>query len=177
MKNLKKVFNTFLLITLLLSSMISFNKKAVNASTLKLNKTQITLSAGRSINLNVSGTDKTVQWSTSEKKIAVVSQKGKVTGKNAGTAIMTAKVGKQKLQCKVTVNAALNKTTDIIAKNDYVELYLNGAVAKSFKSSNKKIATVSQNGKVIGKRRGRVTITGIIMERNTNAKLQLKHHR
>ncbi len=159
MKNLKKILGIFLIITLLLSFTIPFNKKSVNAATLKLNEKKITLSAGKSINLKVSGTDKTVKWSTSEKMVAVVSQKGKVTGKNAGTVIITAKVGKQNLQCRVTVKATLNKTKTIIAKNDYVKLSLKGAVAKSFKSSNKKIATVSQNGKVVAKHKGRVIIT------------------
>ena len=159
MKNLKRVFSIFLTIALLLLCTISFNTESVSAVTLKLNKTKITLSAGKSVNLKVSGTDKSVKWSTSEKTIATISKKGTVTGKNAGTAIITAKVGKQKLQCEVTVKAILNKTEVNVAKNDYIKLFLNGAAVKSFNSSNKKIATVSKNGKVVGKQKGRAIIT------------------
>lgn len=164
MKNLKKVLSIFLAIALLVSSTAVFNVESVNAASPKLNKTKITLVAGKSTNLKVSGTNHKVKWSTSDRTIVTVSNKGKVTGKNIGTAIITAKVGKQKLQCKVTVKAALNRKKAVIAKNDYIKLSLQGAVAKSFKSSNKKIATVSKNGKVVGKRKGRVTIT--VMDNN-----------
>ena len=164
MKNLKKVLSIFLAIALLVSSTAVFNVESVNAASPKFNKTKITLVAGKSTNLKVSGTNHKVKWSTSDRTVVTVSNKGKVTGKNIGTAIITAKVGKQKLQCKVTVKAALNRKKAVIAKNDYIKLSLQGAVAKSFKSSNKKIATVSKNGKVVGKRKGRVTIT--VMDNN-----------
>ena len=165
-RNLKKIFSIFLAVVLLLSSIISFNTESVNAATPKLNKTKITLAVGKSTNLKVSDTNKKVKWSTSDRTIVTVSEKGRVTGKNVGTAIITAKVGKKNLQCKVTVKVALNRTKAVIAKNDYITLYLQGAVAKSFKSSNKKIATVSKNGKVVGKRKGRATITVV----DTNGK-------
>ena len=159
MKNLKKIFAIFLVITLILTSAILFNTKSVSATTLKLNKTKITLSAGKSVNLKVLNTDKPIKWLTSDKTVATVSPKGKVTGKKAGTAFITVKVGKQNLQCKVTVKAALNKTKVILAKNDYVKLFLDGAVVKSLNSSDKKVVSVSRNGKVVGKRKGRATIT------------------
>ena len=160
-RNLKKIFSIFLAVTLLLSSIISFNTESVNAATPKLNKTKITLAVGKSTNLKVSDTNNKVKWSTSDRTIVTVSEKGKVTGKNVGTAIITAKVGKKNLQCKVTVKVALNRTKAVIAKNDYVKLALKGATVKKFTTSNKKIATVSKNGKVVGKRKGRATITAI----------------
>lgn len=160
-RNLKKIFSIFLAVALLLSSIISFNTESVNAATPKLNKTKITLAVGKSTNLKVSGTNKKVKWSTSDRTIVTVSEKGRVTGKNVGTAIITAKVGKKNLQCKVTVKVALNRTKAVIAKNDYVKLALKGATVKKFTTSNKKIATVSKNGKVVGKRKGRATITAI----------------
>lgn len=107
-----------------------------------------------------------MKWSTSEKTIVTVSQKGKVTGKNAGTAIVTATAGKQSLRCKVTVKATLNKTKVTIAKNDSIKLSLNGAAVKKFNSSNKNIAAVSKNGKVVGKHKGKATITVV----DTNGK-------
>lgn len=165
-RNLKKIFSIFLAVALLLSSIISFNTESVNAATPKLNKTKITLAVGKSTNLKVSGTNKKVKWSTSEKTIVTVSQKGKVTGKNAGTATITAKVGKQSFQCKVTVKATLNRKTATIAKNGSIKLSLKGAIVKSFNSSNKKIATVSKEGKVVAKRKGKATITVV----DTNGK-------
>lgn len=43
------------------------------------------------------------KWSSSNKKVATVTQKGRVTGKARGTATITAKVGKTSYKCRVTV--------------------------------------------------------------------------
>lgn len=69
----------------------------------KLNRKKATLRVGASLQLKVKGTKKKVKWTTSRKKIATVTQKGKVTAKKVGTAKITAKVSKKKLVCKITV--------------------------------------------------------------------------
>lgn len=69
----------------------------------KLSKSKLTLSVGQSATLKVKGTKKKVVWSTSNKKVAKVSKKGKVTAVKKGTANITAKVAGKKLICKVTV--------------------------------------------------------------------------
>ena len=46
---------------------------------------------------------KKVQWSSSNKKVAVVSNKGKVTAQKAGATKITAKIGNKKYTCKITV--------------------------------------------------------------------------
>ena len=48
------------------------------------------------------GTKAKVTWSTSNKKVATVS-KGVVKARKEGTAVITAKAGKKKLTCKITV--------------------------------------------------------------------------
>lgn len=58
---------------------------------------------GSMMKLKVTGTSKKVKWSSNRKKIATVTQKGKVTAKKAGTAVVTAKVGKYRLKCKIKV--------------------------------------------------------------------------
>lgn len=62
-----------------------------------------TLQKGKSCTLKLTGT-KAKSWSTSNKSVATVNSKGKVTAKKAGTAIITCK-GKdgKSYQCKVTV--------------------------------------------------------------------------
>ena len=62
-----------------------------------------TLIAKQTFNLKVNGATKKVKWSTSNKKIAAVNQKGKITAKKPGTATITAKVNGKTLKCKVTV--------------------------------------------------------------------------
>lgn len=69
----------------------------------KLNKKSATIYVGKTVKLKVKGNRKKVKWSSSNKKVATVSSKGKVKGKKAGKATITAKVGNKKLKCKVTV--------------------------------------------------------------------------
>ena len=71
----------------------------------KLNRTKVTLSVGKSVTLKVKRAKKKVKWSTSNKKIAKVTAKGKIRAVAPGTAKITAKTGSVKLVCKVTVKA------------------------------------------------------------------------
>ena len=74
------------------------------ATTIKINKTKITLGIGKTDTLEITGTTKKVKWSTSDKAVATVSSKGKVAAKAVGTATITASVSTKKYKCKVTVN-------------------------------------------------------------------------
>lgn len=70
----------------------------------KLSATSKALTTGKTFTLKVKNAGKAkVKWTSSNKKVATVSKAGKVTAKKAGTATITAKVGKKKLTCKVTV--------------------------------------------------------------------------
>lgn len=101
MKSLKKIQVFVLALIIALGVAVP----SVSAAAPKLNKTKVTLTAGKSttLKLNNAPKGKKITWSTSNKKIATVSQKGKVTAKKAGTATITAKVAKKKYTCKVTV--------------------------------------------------------------------------
>ena len=78
------------------------------ADTVKLSKTKLTLNEGESYTLKLTGTTKTVKWSTSNKEIATVSSKGVVKAVKAGTATITATVSSKKYTCKVTVKEVFN---------------------------------------------------------------------
>lgn len=82
---------------------------SAEAATIKLNKTKLTLTVGKSYSLKVKGTSGKVKWSSSKKSVAAVSSKGKVKAKKAGSATITAKVSGKKLRCKVTVKANPSK--------------------------------------------------------------------
>lgn len=75
----------------------------VQAASIKLNKTSLTIYTGKTSTLKVIGTSKKVTWSTSNKKVATVSSKGTVSAKYPGNAIITARVSNKNLKCKVTV--------------------------------------------------------------------------
>ena len=96
-----------------LTTSIGINCEA--ATQPKLNKTKITLTAGKSYSLRVKGiSSKTkVKYSSNKKSIATVSSKGKITAKKKGVAVVSAKFSYKKgskkvnktLKCKVTVKA------------------------------------------------------------------------
>lgn len=69
----------------------------------KINKKKATLKVGQTLQLKVTGTKGKVKWTSSKKSVATVSSKGRVKAKKKGSATITAKVGKKKYTCKVTV--------------------------------------------------------------------------
>lgn len=110
MKILKRVLPVMLIFILL------SNAVTVDAATkIKLNKSKATIKIGKTITLKVKGIDEdtTVKWTTGNKSVATVSKKGKVKGKKKGKATITAKVGKKKYVCVVTVKKAkVNKVIE-----------------------------------------------------------------
>ena len=87
----------------------------VNAATkkVKISQTKITLTIGKTKTLSLKNVNKSkkkkIKWTSSKKSVATVSKSGKVKAKKAGTATITAKLGKKKYRCKVTVKK--KKTT------------------------------------------------------------------
>ena len=61
-----------------------------------ISKKTTTLKVGKTITLKMQNTKQKVTWSTSNRKIATVTQKGVVKGIKKGSAVITAKVGKKK---------------------------------------------------------------------------------
>jgi hypothetical protein len=87
----------------------------VNGKTLKckitvknptLNKTSLSLNKGKTYTLKVSNGVGTVKWSTSNKSVATVTNKGKVTAVKSGTATISAKVSGITLKCTVKVKGS-----------------------------------------------------------------------
>ena len=79
------------------------------AGKMKLSKTKLSLKVGKSKTLKLKKGAKSigrVKWKSSNKKVAVVSSKGKVKAKKAGKATITAKYKKKSYKCKVTVTSA-----------------------------------------------------------------------
>jgi len=83
------------------------------AKKVKLNKTKAEVYVGKKITLKVLGTNKKVTWSSSNKRVAKVNQKGVVTGVGLGDAKIYAwvgskkMVGSKKLTCTVSVYTQL----------------------------------------------------------------------
>ena len=142
---------------------------SVNAAA-KLNQKSITLNVGKTYILKSSGTRGKITWTSSNRSVASVTSRGIVKAVKKGTATITARYGKSKLTCKVTVkqpvtSIKLNKTAVSLQKGKTYALKTvvspgnanNKAVI--WTSSNKKVATVSSKGIVKAVGNGTATIT------------------
>jgi uncharacterized protein YjdB len=69
----------------------------------KLNATKKTLKVKKSFTLKITGKVGKATFTSSNKKVATVNSKGKITAKKKGTAYITVKTNGIKLKCKVTV--------------------------------------------------------------------------
>jgi hypothetical protein len=94
-----------IMVLFILMAILALPLSANAAAKVKLNKAKLTLTVGKKYQLKLQNNKKKVKWSSSKKSVATVTQKGKVTAKKKGTAIITAKVGAKKYKCKVTVKA------------------------------------------------------------------------
>ncbi len=125
-----------------------------------LDKEAVTLAAGKNIILKATVSPigaGTVTWASSDSKVATVVN-GRVTAKKAGTAKITAAVGKKTATCTVTV-VSLSKTKLTLGVKEKLTLKVNGTNKKvTWTSSNKKTATVT-NGKVTAKKANKKAIT------------------
>ena len=142
----------------------------LNVSSLTLQRKQTTTK----VKVSMAYGDSIKSWASSNKKIVTVDKNGKIkAGTKTGTAkiTVTLKSGK-KATLKVKVQTAKVKTTKIsglkkkltIKKGKSVTLKpvvspITSQEKVTYRSSNKKIATVSSKGVVKGRRKGTVTIT------------------
>ncbi len=140
---------------------------------LTMSSKKLELVKGKSATLKVKRTPskatEKIRWSSSNVKVATVSQKGKVTAKKAGTVTITAKASNGvKATCKVTIknkaSLKLKKTRGAVKVGKSLKIQVKSTFPKndkikSYKSSDSKIAKVDKKGKVTGKKKGTAKIT------------------
>ncbi len=146
------------------------------AATGKLSITNFPLKVKQKYTVKVDGMaagDYVVSWSTSNKKIATVSNTGKVTGKKKGKSTITAtlasglqirttvKVQKGTVKTKsITVNS---KNITLNAKEKYqitaVIAPLTSKQKLTWSTSSKKIVKVDKKGRITARKKGKATIT------------------
>lgn len=119
---MRKIFISILtVLSLLVTPSIAFPKSQnivnVEAKTIKINKRAAVLKKGKTLQLKISGTKKKVVWKSSNKKVAVVNSKGKVTARGKGSCTIIAKVQGKTLKCKVTVKTTKNVGVKVYITN------------------------------------------------------------
>lgn len=106
MREIKKVvltgFLLFFAAGMLLQSSVTMNEVQA-AGKVYINKKRLTMYKGDTYKLKIYNTTKKVKWSSNKKKVVSVAKKGKITAHRKGKAVITAKVGKKKYICRVTV--------------------------------------------------------------------------
>ena len=159
----------------------------VSAATKKVKKLSfkkkgyVMKSAGRWMNVRIrlnfspkSSKTKNLTYKTSNKKIATVSKTGILRTKKKGTVTITA-IAKNNKKAKATMTLTVGKvvktlkfkegTKKTVTAGKKFTLHPTYSPKKAstkvvtFKSSNKKVATVTSKGKVTAKKAGKVTIT------------------
>lgn len=118
---------------------------------------------------------KSVKWKSSNKKVATVSKSGYVTGKKKGTVKITAtskknKKAKKTIKIKVTnlkaksVTMSKKSMSMFVTKKAALKATVKGSAGfynqgVTWKTSNKRVATVDSKGNVVAKGVGSATIT------------------
>lgn len=112
MKEIRKIPKIPMISILIACAFLLFFKaQSYSAAVVRLSNTDITIMKHESIVLKVEGSKKKPKWNSSNKKIAKVNKKGKVTGVKAGTATIKCKVAGKTLSCRVTVKNSANTQT------------------------------------------------------------------
>ena len=153
-------------------------EKEVAISSVSLNQPSAEMIIGETVQLTAtispsSATDKSIIWSSSKQSVATVSESGLVTAVAVGSTTITAAAGGKTGSCVITVSKGiisvdtieLNKTELFLYEED--EFVLEATIKPdnatdksiSWKSSNKDIASVDNNGRVVALKKGDAIIT------------------
>jgi uncharacterized protein YjdB len=163
------------------------------ATSVKLNKSYLTLIVGRNSTLKATvkpsnAAYKTVNWSSSNTSVALVDDSGLVRGLSVGTTTITATAkdnSKKSDTCFVEVIDPIPATSILLADKNmvmirgesqsigYTIVPSNSTDKVTISSSNKNIATVSSTGKITARRAGSTTIT-ITTSSGKQAEIQLQ---
>lgn len=146
----------------------------VDVTGIKLNKKQVTLGIGESFKVVTAitpsnATDKTLTYKSSKPSVATVDN-GVIKAKKKGTAVITVTTANnKKATLKVTVKKAPKKVNLNVKKKNVkkgISFTLKAKLPKetasykmTWKSSNKKVASVNANGKVTTLKKGKAKIS------------------
>lgn len=173
----KKILVSRVMVLLLSFILILSCQNIVEAKAkVKISNSKVTLFKGQSKTLKVKGTKKKPKWSSSKKSVASVSKKGKITAKKKGTATITAKIGKKKYKCKVTVESpSLNKKSLTLTAGKTYSLKLNGTKQKvAWRSKNSSVAAINSKGKVTAKKAGSTYVYAKVLGKSFSCKVTVQ---
>ena len=171
-KTTKKILSFLCVLAMVVSMLPLDHAQAASVQKVSLNYKSVVMKKGSKLTLKATVTPgkKKVTWKSSKKKIVSVSAKGVVKAKKKGVATITAKAGKKKATCKITVGIPVSKvvvdqTTLSMQVSEAKQLTASvqpaNATVKtlSYKSSDPSVATVNGAGMISAVKEGTAKIT------------------
>lgn len=166
---------------------VTVTKKAVKVKSLKMKKAALTMNKGTqtyvSYKVNPTGATTTLKWKSSNKNVAAVDQTGKIVAKKAGKATITVTANGKKATVKVSVvdpctsvkvQSKLTLKAGKSAKLKVTTTPKTTGQKATFKSSNKKVATVDSKGKVKALKKGTAKITVTVGKQKATCTVKVK---
>lgn len=166
---------------------VTVTKKAVKVKSLKIKKAALTMNKGTqtyvSYKVNPTGATTTLKWKSSNKKVAAVDQTGKIVAKKAGKATITVTANGKKATVKVSVvdpctsvkvQSKLTLKAGKSAKLKVTTTPKTTGQKATFKSSNKKVATVDSKGRVKALKKGTAKITVTVGKQKATCTVKVK---
>ena len=136
----------------------------VKAPTVKLNRSTASLYRGQKVKLSATvSSNITPTWKTNKKSVAIVDASGTITAIKNGTATITATVDGVKATCDITVmkpEITLSKETITLKNGASAEIKATVSSGNTpvWSTSNSNVVTISSNGKITAKRKGKAYI-------------------
>lgn len=182
MKKVNRFFRVFLVFMLIVTLQIRvipiLAEEDEGTGGIALNKQTLSLQVGSKKKLSVKGIDEKVTWESSKEKVATVSSDGTVTGREAGTTVVTAMLNSgEKASCKVTVT---NKTIRVLLKTTGFSSEYHGSVTltsdKKFTVSNGKKTKTYKAGKYVTIKKNYALLKGgksLTVKAESNGKIKI----
>lgn len=145
-------------------------KQIVSASSITINSHEILMLTGKMRTLTArlypTNSTESIHWVSSDTSVVVVDSNGQITTVGPGSCQVTAYTSYGTVQDTCTVySMAISKSSTVLEQYDTFNLYVDGApssAAVSWRSSNPRIATVTQRGIVTARMPGECTITATV---------------
>ncbi len=140
-------------------------KIKVIKTTIKLNKTSLSLENGSTAQLTASAsTGHSIVFKSSKTSIASIDENGIITAKKPGTTVITASSDGTSVTCNVTVKSpsvSISKSSISLYRNQSLQLNVSSSSKSipTWKSNKKSVAVVDSNGNVTGLKNGTAIIT------------------
>ncbi len=133
----------------------------VKVARAKISKKSLALVLGEKKTLKVPKVAQKIRWSTSNRSVASVDQKGKITAKRQGAAVITAKVGKAEYKCRLKVKKYRSISHRYITMKEGQRSRFSSSLTKEgtvWESANPDVAGVSETGRVTAYSKGKCKI-------------------